>query len=148
MNDELLMNEALVEARIAADEAEIPIGAVVALDGAIIGRGRNVTIRASDPTGHAEIQAIREAAAAIGNHRLVGATLYTTLEPCAMCAGAIIEARIARVVVAARDAKSGAAGSVLEVIPNARLNHRPVVEFGLKAEESAALLVTFFKERR
>lgn len=148
MNDEFLMNEALVEARTAAVEAEIPIGAVVALDGAIIGRGRNVTIRAADPTGHAEIQAIREAAAAIGNHRLVGATLYTTLEPCAMCAGAIIEARIDRVVVAARDPKSGAAGSVLEVIPNARLNHRPVVEFGLKAEESAALLVAFFQERR
>ena len=148
MNDEFLMNEALAEAQTAVTESEIPIGAIVVLDGAIIGRGRNASIRSADPTAHAEIEAIRRAAATIRNHRLVGATLYTTLEPCAMCAGAIIEARIARVVVAARDPKSGAAGSVLEVIPNARLNHRPAVEFGLKAGEATALLAAFFKERR
>lgn len=148
MTDEFLMNEAIEEARRAAADGEVPIGAVIALDGTILGRGHNETIRLADPTAHAELLAIRRAAAAAGNHRLVGATLCTTLEPCAMCAGAIVEARIARVIVAARDPKSGAAGSVLTVIPNNGLNHRPVVEFGLMAAEAAALLSSFFESRR
>ena len=148
MTDEFMMNEAIAEARRAAEAGEVPIGAVIAIDETILGRGHNETIRLSDPTAHAELLAIRRAAAATDNHRLVGATLFTTLEPCAMCAGAIVEARIARVVVAARDPKAGAAGSVLSVIPNSILSHRPVVEFGLMAAEAAALLSSFFEARR
>jgi tRNA(adenine34) deaminase len=146
--EERYMCAALERAREAGAAGEVPVGAVIVKDGIVIGSGANASITAGDPTAHAEIQAIRSAARAVANYRLVGSTLYTTLEPCAMCAGAIVHARIDRVVIAARDPKAGAAGSVLDVIPNARLNHRPVVEFGLLEDDSAQMLKAFFRERR
>lgn len=142
------MRRALELAREAETNGEVPVGAVVMSDGMVIGEGRNAMIGSNDPAAHAELSAIRAAAAAVGNYRLTGSVLYTTLEPCAMCAGAIVHARIDRVVIAAADPKAGAAGSVLEVIPNERLNHRPAVEFGLLESESQALLKDFFARRR
>jgi len=142
------MRRALDLARGAAERGEVPVGAVVAQDGRILGEGANGSIAAQDPTAHAELLAIRAAAAALGNYRLSGCTLYTTLEPCAMCAGAAVWARVDRVVMAARDPKAGAAGSVLTVIPHPALNHRPALEFGLLEEEARALLQDFFRAKR
>jgi len=148
MTDAEWMQAALAEARLAAEAGEVPIGAVVVRDGAIVARGHNRVLRDIDPTAHAEIVALRSAALALGNYRLNGCTLFVTLEPCAMCAGAIIHARLDRLVFAAADPKAGAAGSVLAVLNHPQLNHKLVVEQGSLAEESAALLRAFFRERR
>ena len=148
MTDHDAMQAALAEARLAAEAGEVPIGAVVVHNGAIIARGQNRVIRDLDPTAHAEIVALRDAAGAIGNYRLIDCTLYITLEPCAMCAGAMIHARIERLVFAAADPKAGAAGSVLSVLNHPQLNHQMRVEQGILAEESAEILRTFFRERR
>ena len=142
------MQAALAEARLAAEAGEVPIGAVMVYEGAIIARGQNRVLRDSDPTAHAEIVALRAAAAALGNYRLVGCTLYVTLEPCAMCAGAMIHARLDRLVFAAADPKAGACGSVLAVLNHPKLNHQMQVEQGIGDEESAELLRNFFRERR
>ena len=148
MTDREAIEAALAEARAAAEAGEVPIGAVVMHDGKIVASAQNRVLRDNDPTAHAEIVALRAAAAALGNYRLLGCTLYATLEPCAMCAGAMIHARIDRLVYAAADPKAGAAGSVLEVLNHPRLNHQMQVEQGIAAEESAELLRSFFRERR
>lgn len=148
MNDLEAMQFALAEARAAAETGEVPIGAVAVCEGAIIARGQNRVLRDSDPTAHAEIVALRGAARVLNNYRLLGVALYVTLEPCAMCAGAMIHARIDRLVYAAPDPKAGAAGSVLEVLNHPRLNHRMQIEQGILADESAELLRGFFRERR
>jgi tRNA(adenine34) deaminase len=148
MMDLELMQQALGEARVAGAADEVPIGAMILFDGRIVARGQNRVLRDNDPTAHAEIIALRVAAQAIGNYRLTGCTLVSTLEPCAMCAGAMIHARIDRLVFAADDPKAGAAGSVLSVLDHAALNHRMELERGLQAEESAALLREFFQRRR
>jgi len=148
INDEDAMRAALAEARMAAQEGEVPIGAVVCFYDWIVGRGQNRVLRDRDPSAHAEIIAIREAAKSMGNYRLNGCTIYVTLEPCAMCAGAMIHARFDRLVYAAADPKAGAAGSVLAVINHPKLNHEMVVEQGILADESAELLRSFFRERR
>ena len=148
MNDLDFMQAALDEARQAAEAGEVPIGAVVVREGAIIARGQNRVLRDLDPTAHAEIVALRAAAEALGNYRLLGCTLFVTLEPCAMCAGAMIHARLDRLVFAAADPKAGAAGSVLAVLNHPQLNHQMLVEQGLLADESAELLRSFFRERR
>jgi tRNA(adenine34) deaminase len=148
MTDLELMQAALDEAHAAEAAGEVPVGTVVLFEGALIARGQNRVLRDNDPTAHAEIVALRTAAHAIGNYRLNGCTLVSTLEPCAMCAGAMIHARIHRLVFAADDPKAGAAGSVLSVLNNPALNHRIVLERGLLAEESAALLREFFQRRR
>ena len=148
MKDIDFMQAALAEARLAGESGEVPIGAVVTRDGAIVARGQNRVLRDIDPTAHAEIVALRAAAQAIGNYRLNDCTLFVTLEPCAMCAGAMIHARLDRLVFAAADAKAGAAGSVLSVINHPQLNHKMIVEQGILAEESAELLRSFFRERR
>jgi tRNA(adenine34) deaminase len=142
------MQAALAEARLAAEAGEVPVGAVVVRAGEIVARGQNRVLRDLDPTAHAEIVAIRAAAAAVGNYRLNGSTLYVTLEPCAMCAGAMIHARIDRLVFAAADPKAGAAGSVLAVVNHPQLNHQMVVEQGILGDEAAELLRGFFRERR
>jgi tRNA(adenine34) deaminase len=142
------MQAALAEARLAAEAGEVPIGAVVAREGEIIARGQNRVLRDVDPTAHAEIVALREAARAVANYRLNGCTLFVTLEPCAMCAGAMIHARLDRLFLAAPDPKAGAAGSVLEVLNHPQLNHKMLIEWGILAEESAELLRAFFRERR
>jgi tRNA(adenine34) deaminase len=147
-NEEILMRAALAEARAAADAGEVPIGAVAVAGGEIVARGQNRVLRDCDPTAHAEIVALRCAAAAIGNHRLLDCELYVTLEPCAMCAGAMIHARLGRLVYAAADPKAGAAGSVLEVVNHPRLNHKMDVTAGVLAEECGELLRAFFRERR
>ena len=148
MTDVNFMQVALDEARLAGDAGEVPIGAVVIHEGAILARGQNRVLRDLDPTAHAEIVALRAAAAALGNYRLPGCTLYVTLEPCAMCAGAMIHARLDRLVFAAADPKAGAAGSVLAVVNHPQLNHQMLVEQGILAEKSAELLRSFFRERR
>jgi len=142
------MNAALAEARAAGDAGEVPIGAVLVHDGGIVARGQNRVLRDVDPTAHAEMVAMRGAATALGNYRLNGCTLYVTLEPCAMCAGAMVHARIDRLVFAANDPKAGACGSVLEVLNHPRLNHQMQVEQGIASEESSELLRSFFRERR
>jgi tRNA(adenine34) deaminase len=142
------MELAMGEARAAAEAGEVPIGAVALHDGSIISRGQNRVLRDNDPTAHAEIVVLREAAAARGNYRLNGVTLYVTLEPCAMCAGAMIHARIDRLVYAAIDSKAGAAGSVLSVVNHPQLNHQMQVEQGILGDESSELLRAFFRERR
>jgi len=142
------MRLALQEARAAAAAEEVPVGAVLVRDGEILGRGNNRTIRDCDPSAHAEIVALREAARAAANYRLMGATLYVTIEPCAMCAGAIIQARVARVVYGADDPKGGAVRSCFAVLSHPRLNHQVETEAGVLAEESAALLQEFFSTRR
>ena len=142
------MQTALEEARLAREAGEVPIGAVVVFEGEIVARGQNRVLRDLDPTAHAEIVAMRAAAGAVGNYRLLGCTLYVTLEPCAMCAGAMIHARLDRLVFAAADPKAGAAGSVLAVVNHPQLNHQMLVEQGILAEESSALLRSFFRERR
>jgi len=142
------LGEAMAQARLAEDSGEVPVGAVIVHAGAVIGVGRNRVIRDSDPTAHAEIVALRAAGLALRNYRLEGCTLYSTLEPCAMCAGAILHARIQRLVYAAADLKAGACGSVLEVMNHPRLNHRVEIEGGLLGEECGALLTNFFRRRR
>jgi len=142
------MTEALAFARIAYAEQEVPIGAVVAREGRLIGRGRNRRERLADPTHHAEIEALRDAAGAAGTWRLDGATLYATVEPCPMCAGAAVNARIARIVFGCADPKAGYCGSLGDIPRDARLNHRCEVEGGLLGEESAGLLQQFFRARR
>jgi tRNA(adenine34) deaminase len=146
--DELLMQAALIEARAAAEAGEVPVGAVAVIGGEIVARGQNRVLRDVDPTAHAEIVAMRAAARAIGNYRLVDCELYVTLEPCAMCAGAMIHARLGRLVYGAADPKAGAAGSVLEVLNHPRLNHQMVVTPGALASECAEVLRGFFRERR
>jgi tRNA(adenine34) deaminase len=148
IDDRQAMQAALDEARLSAEAGEVPIGAVVVCEGAIIARGQNRVLRDVDPTAHAEIVALRAAARAVSNYRLPGCTLYVTLEPCAMCAGAMIHARLDRLVFAAADPKAGAAGSVLSVINHPQLNHKMQVEQGILADESAELLRSFFRERR
>lgn len=148
MSDLELMQQALDEAHSAEAADEVPIGAVILFDGRVVARGQNRVLRDNDPTAHAEIIALREAARSIGNYRLTGCTLVSTLEPCAMCAGAMIHARIDRLVFGADDPKAGAAGSVLNVLNHAALNHQMALERGLLAEESAALLREFFQRRR
>ena len=146
--DDELMGLALAEAERCLEHGDVPVGAVVVRNGAVVGAGRNERERLQDPTAHAEILALREAAQAAGSWRVLDATLYVTLEPCAMCAGAIVLARVPRVVYGATDAKAGAAGSVLDVLAEPRLNHRPEVAGGLLADECAALLTDFFGSRR
>jgi tRNA(adenine34) deaminase len=147
-NDEDWMAEALALARSARDRGEVPVGAVVVRDGAIVGRGGNAPIADSDPTAHAEIGALREAGRALGNYRLPGCALYVTIEPCAMCAGAILHARIARVGFGARDPKTGACGSVVDLFAVAQLNHHATVTGGVLADECGGLLSEFFAARR
>ena len=143
------MRRALELARIAEAAGEVPVGAVLVRDGQLLGEGWNRPVAANDPTAHAEIVAIRAAGAAAGNYRLPGTTLYVTLEPCLMCAGAIVHARVARVVFAAADPKGGACGSVFRLLPSdTRFNHRTACEGGLLAEESSAQLRAFFQNRR
>jgi tRNA(adenine34) deaminase len=148
IDDREAMQAALAEARMAGEGGEVPIGAVVVYEGEIIARGQNSVLRNVDPTAHAEIVALRAAAAALGNYRLSGCTLYVTLEPCTMCAGAMIHARIDRLVFAAADPKAGACGSVLSVLNHPQLNHMMQVDQGILAEASAELLRSFFRERR
>jgi tRNA(adenine34) deaminase len=148
IDDRVAMQAALNEARLAGEAGEVPIGAVVVSEGAIMARGQNRVLRDLDPTAHAEIVALRAAAAAIGNYRLMGCTLYVTLEPCAMCAGVMIHARIDQLVYAAADPKAGAAGSVLAVLNHPQLNHQMIVDQGILADEAAELLRNFFRERR
>jgi tRNA(adenine34) deaminase len=143
------MGVALDEARAALATGDVPIGAVVlGPDGNLVGRGRNVREADNDPTGHAEIVALREAAKARGSWRLEGCTLVVTLEPCTMCAGAAVLARVSRVIFGAYDAKAGAVGSLWDVVRDRRLNHRPEVVAGVLAEESTALLDEFFRAQR
>lgn len=142
------MEEALELARRAGREGDVPVGAVVVRDGKVIGRGLNRREAWGDPTAHAEMLAIREAAATLGGWRLSGCDLYVTLEPCAMCAGAIVLARIDRVVFGAADPKGGAVGSLMNLVQDARLNHQATVVAGVKAEECGALLRDFFRARR
>jgi tRNA(adenine34) deaminase len=146
--DEAFMRLALAEAQAAARAGEVPVGAVVVKEGQVIATGRNAPIEGTDPTAHAEIAALRAAALALGNYRLDGCTLYVTLEPCAMCSGAMLHARLARVVFGAADPKTGAAGSVLDLFAEGRLNHQTQVAGGILAAECAGLLREFFKERR
>jgi tRNA(adenine34) deaminase len=146
--DEELMRLALAEAERAGERGETPIGAVVARDGEVLGAAGNERELRGDPTAHAEVLAIRAAAERLGGWRLPETTIYVTLEPCSMCAGAIVLARVPRVVYGAADPKAGAAGSVLDVLGEPRLNHRPSVEPGLLADECAAVLSAFFAERR
>jgi tRNA(adenine34) deaminase len=146
--DQEAMEAALAEARKAAEAGEVPIGAVAVYQGGVIATGHNRVLRDQDPTAHAEIVALRDAAATLGNYRLNGVTLYVTLEPCAMCAGAMIHARLDRLVYAAPDPKAGAAGSVLSVLNHPRLNHQMQVDKGILAEHSAELLRNFFRDRR
>jgi tRNA(adenine34) deaminase len=146
--DEYFMRMALREAERASEHEDVPIGAVVVRDGEIIATGRNERELRQDPTAHAEVIALREAARVVGSWRLLEAVLYVTLEPCAMCAGAIVLARVPRVVFGAHDPKAGAAGSVLDVLDDPRLNHRPEVSAGLLGVECGALLSVFFASRR
>ena len=148
MSDEQYMREALNLAAEAEARGEVPVGAIVVQDGTIIGRGFNHPISAQDPTAHAEIVAMRNAAAAIGNYRLSGCALYVTLEPCVMCAGAIIHARISRLIYGAQDRKTGGCGSVVDLFAQNKLNHHATVTGGLLAEECGKRLSAFFAGRR
>ena len=146
--DIAFMREALVQANEASENDEVPVGAVVVSGGKVVGAGRNCPIAAHDPTAHAEVNAIRQAATALGNYRLAGATLYVTLEPCAMCVAAIAHARIGRVVFGAYDDKSGALGGALDLSGEKGLHHRMEINGGLLADECGELLKTFFANRR
>ncbi len=148
MTDEDYMRIALQEAKAAAIEGEIPVGAVLVHDGSIIARARNANRASHDPTRHAELDAIRLATRAFGNERLLECKLFVTKEPCAMCAGAIVHARIKRLIIGARDEKYGACGSVLSVCGNEKLNHVPQIVFGVLEKESSLLLRQFFEELR
>jgi len=142
------MQLAIEQAQAAAVRGEVPIGAIVVLEGHVIGAAGNRTITDCDPTAHAEIVALRAAATAVGNYRLTGAALYVTIEPCAMCAGALVQARIARLIYGADDAKGGAVRTCLQVLDAGALNHRVAVTPGVLADESVALLQSFFAARR
>ncbi len=142
------MREALEQARKAEEAGEVPVGAVVVKEGQIVGVGHNRNILDRDPTAHAEIVALRAAAAALGNHRLAGCSMYVTIEPCAMCAGAILHARLARLVYGEFDPKAGAEGSVLQVLNHPRLNHKVEVRSGVLARECGEKLAAFFRSRR
>ena len=142
------MRRAIELARRGEEEGEVPVGAVLVIGGAIVGEGWNRPIAAADPTAHAEIQAMRAASAALRNYRLLDSTLYVTLEPCPMCAGAIFHARVSRVVFGARDPKTGAAGSVVDLFAEGKLNHHATVEGGLLADECGELLRRFFAAKR
>lgn len=146
--DEYFMRLALREAERALEHEDVPIGAVVACDGEVIGAAHNERELRQDPTAHAETIALREAAQAVGSWRVLGSVLYVTLEPCAMCAGAVVLARVPRVVYGAADPKAGACGSILDVLAEPRLNHRPEVAGGLLADECGDLLREFFASRR
>jgi tRNA(adenine34) deaminase len=148
MSDETFMREALALARQAGESGEVPVGAVLVKDGAVVGRGYNRPVSGRDPTAHAEVVALREAAARIGNYRLGDCELFVTLEPCAMCAGAIMHARVKRVVYGATDPKSGACGSVVNLFADDRLNHHAAVVGGVLSNEAAQLLLEFFAARR
>ena len=148
MNDGEFMGLALELAREAGAAGEVPVGALIVMTGEVVGRGFNQPIGRHDPTAHAEIMALRDAATRLGNYRLPGCTLYVTLEPCAMCAGAIMHARIDRIVFGARDPKTGAAGSVIDLFAESRLNHHTAVVGGVLAEECGSLLSGFFSARR
>ncbi|MFZ0321096.1 MAG: tRNA adenosine(34) deaminase TadA [Candidatus Sulfotelmatobacter sp.] len=147
-SDELWMEEALRSAQRALEAGEVPVGAVVVCEGRIVGRGWNRNISDCDPTAHAEIVALREAGIAMGNHRLAGCDLFVTIEPCTMCAGAMVHARIKRLIYGADDPKAGAVQSVMQVLDHPNLNHRIEVRSGVLAGRSAELLQTFFKNRR
>ena len=142
------MQQALALARLAEAAGEVPVGAVVVRDGRVVGEGWNHPISAADATSHAETEAIRAACKTLGNYRIPGSTLYVTLEPCVMCSGAILHARIGRVVYGAADPKTGACGSVVNLFAEAKLNHHAVVVAGVMAEESSRMLKTFFAGRR
>ena len=142
------MRAALEQARIAAHAGEVPVGALVTKDGEIVGQGHNRNLLDSDPSAHAEIVALREAAARLGNHRLGGCEMFVTIEPCAMCAGALIHARLARLVYGASDPKAGAVASVLQVLNHPGLNHKMEVKSGVLADECSAVLQTFFRSKR
>ena len=146
--DERWMREALVEARLARGRGEVPVGAVVVLDGAVVGRGSNQPIHATDPTAHAEIVALRDAARTAGNYRLTGAALYVTVEPCLMCAGALVHARIGRLVFGAAEPKAGAVRSTMRVLDLPALNHRVGIAAGVLEPECAELMRAFFVDRR
>jgi len=147
-SDEVWMEEALRAAQLALEAGEVPVGAVVVCDGKIVGRGWNRNITDCDPTAHAEIVALREAGANIGNHRLGGCELFATIEPCAMCAGAVVHARLLRLVYGTGDPKAGAVQSVMRVLNHPQLNHRVDVRSGVLASRSAELLQEFFRQRR
>lgn len=147
-SDALWMGRALDQARLAESRGEVPVGAVVVLHEVCLGRGHNNSITAHDPTAHAEIQAIREAARTLGNYRLVGTTLYVTVEPCVMCMGALLYARVERLVFGCCDAKAGAAGSLYDLAHDSRLNHQIDTVAGVRAEEGRALLQQFFQAKR
>jgi tRNA(adenine34) deaminase len=147
-DDEGFMREALAEARRGAEAGEVPVGAVVVSGGVVVSRAHNAPISRKDPTAHAEVLAVRAAAESMGNYRLTGATLYVTLEPCVMCCGALVHARIARVVYGARDPKAGAVESMFRVFAETRLNHRVAATGGVLADEAARLLSGFFEMRR
>ena len=146
--DAAWMEQALEQARVAAAAGEVPVGALVIKDGQVLGRGHNRNLQEHDPTAHAEIIALRQAAAQSGNHRLAGCTMFSTIEPCSMCAGALVHARIARLVYGASDPKAGAAGSVLSVLNHPRLNHRIDITAGVLAERCSEILTSFFQARR
>ena len=147
-DDHQWMGLALEEAALAAAAGEVPVGAVVVMDGRLLGRGHNTPIALSDPTAHAEIVALRDAARAVGNYRLTGATLYATVEPCVMCCGAALQARVARLVYGAADPKAGAARSLYQMLEDPRLNHRVEVAAGVRGDECGARLSEFFRAKR
>ena len=147
-SDAAFMGLALEEARQALNAGEVPVGAVVVMEGRVIGRGHNAPIGSSDPTAHAEIIALRRAAAAVRNYRLAGAALYATVEPCAMCCGAALHARVARLIYGAPDPKGGAAESLYRLLDDPRLNHQVAVTGAVRSEDCAALLREFFQTRR
>jgi len=146
--DHQFMKQALEQAQLAALAGEVPVGAILVRDGQVISKGFNKPITNHDPSAHAEMLALRQAALAEQNYRLPGTTLYVTLEPCTMCAGAILHARVDRIVYGAPDPKTGAAGSVMDVFSSKQINHQTIVNGGIMAEECGQLLKTFFKERR
>ncbi|TVO63627.1 tRNA adenosine(34) deaminase TadA [Denitromonas ohlonensis] len=148
MHDEAYMAMAMDLARQAADAGEVPVGAIVVCQGEVVGRGFNQPIGRHDPTAHAEVVALRDAAARVGNYRLPGCELFVTLEPCMMCAGAMMHARIGRIVYGARDPKTGVAGSVLDLFEETRLNHHARIEGGVLADECSRMLSEFFALRR
>lgn len=147
-DDETLMRTAIALANQAASNGEVPVGAIIVKDGEIIGRGSNAPIGLNDPSAHAEMLAIRDAAKTLGNYRLVDCTLYVTLEPCAMCAGVIQHARLSKLIYGASDLKTGACGSVISLMAETKLNHHTTVIGGVLADECGSLLSRFFKQRR
>jgi tRNA(adenine34) deaminase len=147
-DDAFWMELALEQARMAAAAGEVPVGALVIKDGQVAGRGHNRNLLENDPTAHAEIVALRQAAARLGNHRLTGCTIYSTIEPCSMCAGALVHSRVSRLVYGASDPKAGAAGSVLQVLNHPRLNHQMEITAGVLADQCSEILQEFFHRKR